>query len=130
MALLSGTAGSVVYMTGGTTNVGGIAEWSLDLAHSPVEVTAFGNNWEKYVPSVRGATGRFMGNFDHADTAQGNLISAMLGGSAIALRLYLDGTKYFNIGTAYLSGMSPAISQKGKGDNAFSFQVSDAVTFV
>lgn len=130
MAALSGTAGSVVYMTGGTTNVGEIAEWSLDLSHAPVDATAFGNDWAKYVPSIRNATGSFQGNFDHADSGQSSLISAMLGGSAVAFRLYLDATKYFNIASAYLTGMGPAISQTGKGNTAFNFQNSGTVTFV
>lgn len=130
MAALSGTAGSVVYMTGGTTLVGEITEWALDVSHSPVDATAFGNDWAKYVPSIRNATGTFSGNFDHTDSAQGSLIGAMLGGSAVAFRLYVSGTKYFNIGTAYLTGMGPSISQTGKGDIAYSFQNSAAVSFV
>jgi hypothetical protein len=130
MAALSGTAGSVVYMTGGTTNVGEIAEWRLDLSMSPQEVTSFGDNWQDYVPSVRNATGTFSGNFDTSDSAQTSLTNAMLGGSAVALRLYLSGTKYFNVGTAYLTGMAPGISQKGKGDIQWSFQNSAAVTLV
>lgn len=130
MAALSGTAGSVVYTTGGTTNVGEIAEWSLDISHSPVETTAFGDNWADYVPSIRNATGSFSGNFDSTDTAQAALINAMLGGSAVALRCYVSSSKYFNVGTAYLTGMSPAISQTGKADNSFTFQVSAPVTLV
>lgn len=130
MSALSGTAGSVVYMTGGTTTVGEIAEWSMDINMSPVEATAFGNDWAKYVPSIRNATGKFSGNFDNSDTAQGSLISSMLGGSAVAFRLYVSATKYFNIGTAYLTSMGPSISQTGKGDTSFSFQNSAAVTFV
>lgn len=130
MAALSGTAGSVVYMTGGTTTVGEIAEWALDISHSPVDATAFGNDWAKYVPSIRNATGTFSGNFDHADSAQASLINAMLAGSVVAFRLYVAPTKYFNIGTAYLTGMGPSISQTGKGDTSYSFQNSAAVTFV
>lgn len=130
MSALSGTAGSVVYMTGGTAVVGEIAEWSLDISHSPVDATAFGNDWAKYVPSIRNATGSFQGNFDSADSAQASLISSMLDGSAVAFRLYVSPTKYFNVGTAYLTGMGPAISQTGKGDVSFSFQNSAAVTFV
>lgn len=130
MAALSGTAGSVVYMTGGTTTIGEMAEWALDLSHSPVETTAFGDNWAEYVPSIRNATGTFSGNFDSADTGQASMINAMLGGSAVALRLYVSGTKYFNVGTAYLTGMGPSISQTGKADTSFSFQNGAAVTLV
>ncbi len=127
MGALSGTAGSVV---AGTATVGEMAEWALDLSHSPVDVTAFGDNWEEYIPSIRGATGSFSGNFDHTNGAQTTLINSMLGGSAIALKLYVDGTKYFNIGTAYLTTQGNAISVAGKADVSWNFQVSGPVTFV
>lgn len=127
---LSGTAGSVVYMTGGTTMVGSLSEWSLDLSHSPVNTTSFGNQWEEYIPAIRGATGSFSGNFYHTDTAQGDLNTAMLGGSAVALRLYVAPTKYYNIGTSYLTGQGVSISNAGKAETSFDFQVSGAVTFV
>ena len=127
---LSGTAGSVVYMTGGTVLVGEMSEWSLDISHSPVDATAFGNDWAKYVPSIRNATGAFQGNFDVSDSGQTSLLNALLGGSAIALRLYVNASKYFNIASAYVTGMGPAISQTGKGDTSYSFQNSGTVTFV
>lgn len=127
---LSGTAGSVVYMTGGTTVVGEITEWSLDLNMSPVETTAFGQNWKKSVASIRSATGSFMGNFATDDTSQTALRNAMLGGSAIALRLYDNGTAYWNIGTAFVTTHGRKISQAGKADTSYNFEPSDAVTYV
>ena len=130
MAANSGTAGSVVYMTGGTTVVGEIAEWRADFSMSPVETTTFGDAWNEFIPSTRGATGSFSGNLDPADAVQGSVISAMLGGSAIALRLYINTTKYWNIGTAYVNSMGPGISQKGKGDVQFGFTVSGPVSLV
>ena len=72
----SGTAGSVVYMTGGTALVGAIGEWSLSLSHSPVETTTFGEGWQNYIPSIRGFTGSFSGNFDQSDTQQTALRNA------------------------------------------------------
>lgn len=129
MGALSGTAGSVVLMPG-TVVIGEIAEWSLDLSHSPVDVTAFGDDWARYVPSIRNATGSLSGNFDSADSGQSSLLQAMLGGSAVAFRLFVSPTKYFNIGTAYLTGVGPSISQTGKGDVSYSFQNSAEVSFV
>lgn len=129
MSALSGTAGSVVFMPG-TVVVGEISEWSLDLSHAPVETTAFGNNWARYIPSIRNATGTFSGNQDTSDSAQTSLRNAMLDGSAVAFRLYVSGANYYNIGTAYLTGMGPSISQTGKGDISYSFQNSSDVTFV
>lgn len=127
MAALSGTAGSVSV---GTVVVGEIIEWSLDIGHSPVQVTAFGDSWEEYIPSLRNATGTFSGNFDSSDTSQTTLINSMLGGSAVALRCYVGTAKYFLAGTAYLTGMSPSISVSGKADVSYSFQASGPVTFV
>ena len=127
---LSGTAGSVVYVSGGTTRVDELTEWRLDISMSPQEVTSFGDNWQEYLPSVRGATGTFQGNFVTDDSGQTSMQNAMLGGSAVALRLYMNATKYFNVGTAFLTQMGPGISQAGKADVQFGFQVSKDVTFV
>lgn len=127
---LSGTAGSVVYLTGGTTNVGAIKEWNFNLSHSPVETTAFGDVWQTYIPSLKNATGSLAGNFDHTDTAQASLINAALGGSAVALRLYITSAKYWNIGTAYFTSHGPSLSNEGKAETSFDFQVSGPVTLV
>ena len=129
MAALTGTAGSVVYTVAGTTEMGGIAEWSLDMSHSPVETTAFGDNWQTYVPSLRGATGSFSGNFDHANAVQQNAGTALMAATAISLHLFVDGTKFFDIASAYVTGWSPSISQAGKGDVSFDFTVNGAVLF-
>ena len=126
---ISGTAGSVVYMTGGTTVVGEISEWTMDLSMSPVETTAFGDGWKRSIPSFRAASFSFSGNFAIDDTAQTSLRNSMLGGSAIAARL-AEGTAYWNIGTAYLTGMSNTISQAGKADVSFDAEPSGAVTYV
>jgi hypothetical protein len=127
---LSGTAGSVVYMTGGTTVAGSIKEWKFNISHSPVQTTTFGDVWESFIPSLRNATGSFAGNFDNTDSVQTSLESAMLGGSACAFRLYISPTKYYNVGTAYLTGHGPSISNEGKAETSFDFQVSGPVTFV
>ena len=126
---ISGTAGSVVYMTGGTTVVGEISEWSLDLSMSPVEVSAFGDNWKRSIPSIRAASGSFSGNFAGDDPAQTSLRNAMLGGSAIALRL-AEGTAYWTVGTAYLTGHGRAITHQGKADTSYDFEPSGPVTYV
>lgn len=130
MAPLTGTAGSVVTTTGGTTVIGELSEWALDISMSPVETTAFGDNWAEYIPSIRNATGSFAGNFDPADAAQGTMISSALGGSAVGLRLYASGSKYFNLPTVYITGLSPSISQAGKADISYSFQNSGSATLV
>jgi len=127
---LSGTAGSVVYTSGGTALVGSIKEWSLALSHNPVETTAFNEDWQTYIPSIRGATGSFSGNYDASDTVQNNLRSAMFGGSAISLQMYVGSVSYFNAGTVYLTGNNPAVSDDGIVETAFDFTVSGPLTFI
>lgn len=127
MAAYSGTAGSVVIVAGGTAAVGEIAEWSADITMDPVETTAFGDNWREFVPSVRGVTGSFAGNWDGADAFQGTVNSYLLAGSALTLRLYQNATKYYS-GSAYITGQSPSISQTGKGDTSFTFTGNGAWT--
>jgi hypothetical protein len=130
MAYMSGTAGSVVYMTGGTARVGGLAEWSMSINMSTVETTSFSDQFDTFVPSTRGASGSFTGSWDPTDSAQTSMVNASLGGSAVALRLYTNGSAYWNIGTAYLNSMETGISQKGKGDLSFNFTASGPVTLV
>jgi len=117
-------------MTGGTTTVGEVMEWSLDLSHSPVDTTAFGDSWAEYIPSIRNATGSFSGHYDTGDAVQTNLTNSMLGGSALALRLYVTAAKYYNVPVAYLTGEGISISYDGKAEASFDFQVSGAVTLV
>lgn len=128
MAAFSGTAGSVVlYGTAGTV-IAGMSEWSLDGSMSPVETTDFGDSWDTFVPSVRNATGSFSGNRDDT-AAQSTLVNAFLGGSAMTLRFYENATKYWEAGTAYITGMNPSLSVKGKGEMSFSYQASGPVTY-
>ena len=129
MAALSGLNGSVVYMTAGTTNIVGIGEWSLDIGMSPVEITAFGDTWRAILPSIREYSGSFSGNAD-TDTSQATLRNAMLGGSAVALRLYDAAATYWNLGTVYLTGQSNGISVDGKGDRGWDFDGHGAPTYV
>lgn len=126
MAALSGTAGSVAWTTSGTASFGEITEWSLAINMDPVETTSFGDSWADFVASIRTATGSFTGNFDRNDTAQGSAIAYALAGSAVNLRLYA-GTSYFG-GSAYITGLEPAITIAGKADVAYNFQSVGAWT--
>lgn len=129
MAPLSGTAGSVVYMTGGTTNIVGIGEWSLDIGMDTVETTDFGDQWRERIAGLRQFSGSFGGRADN-DASQTTLRNAMLGGSAVALRLYDSGTTYYNVASAYLTGLSPSITMDGRGDVSYNFEGSGSLTYV
>jgi hypothetical protein len=120
MSAFSGTAGSVVYTLGGTTVISGIGEWTLDLSLSPVETTSFGNTWDEQQSSVRTYTGSFSGNKDVS--GQTSFAVKFTDGLPIGLKLYEDETHYWDTGIAYVTGMSPSVSIKGKGDISFNFQ--------
>jgi hypothetical protein len=126
MAQHSGTAGSVV---AGTIVVGEMTEWSLDITSTTVETTSFGEVWQEYLPSIRGATGSFSGNWDTADAGQVALWSSLIGGSAVTFKLYTTAAKYLS-GASYLTGAGHTISNAGIGQTTWSFQVSGSVALV
>ncbi len=123
--LLSGTAGSVV--VGGTV-VGEMAEWSLDLSHSPVEVTAFGDNWQEYIASIRGATGSFSGNFDSADAGQGALRTALEDGTEIRIGLWLDATTRLEA-QALITGSDDGVTVDGQDTVLWDFMATGQITY-
>jgi hypothetical protein len=121
MATNSGTAGSVVWVSGGTAVVGEIREWSATVEQNLPETTAFGDSWREYTPGIRGVTGKFGGWEDGADTIQGSVRAAIIGGSAaVMLRLYENSTKYLS-GSAYISTWEPGTSIEGVATTNFSF---------
>lgn len=134
MAAFSGTAGSVSVHTSGTAYVTGISEWSFDLSMSPPEATTFSDSNDVYVPSVRNATGSFSGNREQADGGQNGALDAMFlsnfNGGTIQLRLYETSGKYWLIPKITITGMSPTLSIKGKGDISYNFQSIEAITYV
>lgn len=129
MAAFSGTAGSVVLVGTAGTVVTGMSEWNLNVTSDVVETTAFGDGWKSFLSSIKGATGSFSGNRDNT-AAQSTLVTQMLAGSVVALKLHAGATNYWNIGSAYITDMSPSISNDGKGEISFSFTANGAVTYV
>lgn len=126
----SGTAGSVVVVSGGTNLIGWINEWNLDKSMDVVETTSFGNNNATNIPSIKSASGSFSGSFDDADTGQAALVTAFEAGSYIGLRLYEGTAKYWNVGSALLTGLGPSMSVDGKGDMSYDFTAHGASALV
>lgn len=124
----SGTAGSVVYNAGGTPSVTGISEWSFDLARNTVDASAWGDDFDVMLVSNGNATGSFSGNAD-SGTVQTALQDALLNGTTVSLTLHVDGSNYWTVGTAVITGQSDSISRTGKGDRSFDFTVSGKPTW-
>lgn len=126
----SGTAGSVVLVSGGTTLVGWITEWSLDKSLETVDTTSFGNNNRTRIPSIKEASGSFNGSFDDSDTAQAAIITAFENGTYVGLRLYVGTAKYFNIGSAVITGYNPTMAVDGKADIEYNFESNGSSALV
>lgn len=126
----SGTAGSVVVISGGTTLIGWITEWDLSKSMNQVETTSFGNNNELIIPSIKGASGSFSGSFDDADTGQAALVTAYEAGTYIGLRLYMGTAKYWNVGSALITDLGPSMSVDGKADISYDFRAHGASALV
>lgn len=113
MAYTSGTAGSVAFVSGGTTVITGAYSWSLDISMETPETTAFGDSWKTYLPGIREWTGTIELIKDPASGVQGSVQALIIGGSAAAVFQLYEGTKYYN-GSAYVSGGAPEISYDDK----------------
>ncbi|MFA5053512.1 MAG: hypothetical protein WC565_05615 [Parcubacteria group bacterium] len=103
--------------TGVAVSVGGLSEWSLDMAVDTVEVTAFGDTNKTYVVGLKDLKGSFSGFWDDAvDT----LFTATDSGEAVRMYLYPNSTaitKYW-YGTAFTdisvsTGVSAAVAVSG-----------------
>ena len=127
MAVYSGTAGSLRV---GTVTTGEVKEWSLDIGQDMVDVTAFSEAWVRNIASIRNATGSLSGNFDGADTNQTAMLNAILNGTALNVRCYVSSSKYFNVGTAFVTGFSPSTSYDGAAQVTMNFTASGPITFV
>ncbi len=127
MAAFSGMSGSVLI---GAFPVIGIGEWTLDVSMSPVETTEFGEENDKYIPSVLTGSGSFNGNADFSSSGAQIIRDRLLtGGNAFTLLLYENDIKYWST-TARVIGMSPTINIKGKEDISYSFVLQTPVTYV
>jgi len=128
MAVVSGTAGSVVL--GGTagTIIAKLMEWSGDFEMSTTEVIEFGDTWSDRITSIHRATGTFTGSFDDSDTHQAALYTAWVNGTTVELVLY-KGTKYWH-GTAYISTLTDTVNAEGKADVSFNWENKGAWEYV
>lgn len=129
MAYLSGTAGSVTIVYGGTAMVGGVREWTLDMGQDTPETTVFGDGWRTFINGLRTFTGALTMLADPANVVQGTIRSALIGGSAPFEFRFYHGTNYYN-GSAIPTGMSPGIAYDGVGENSFDIQGTGPLSYV
>ena len=85
----------------GTTLIKNLGRWRLNLSGAEIDVSAFGDGWEKKMPGMQGWTATLEGNYDPADAVgQQTLIDAKLAATKLqTVRLYIDSTSYWTIAT-------------------------------
>lgn len=125
---LSGHQGSVMI---GANSVADIDQWDVDLEIDTHDVTNFESDGNKeYISGCKGWSGSFSGNWAVADDTNGQaaLQSALLAGTSVSLKLYVDATHYYS-GSALLSNMSVGTPVQDKVTVSFSFQGTGAITY-
>ena len=127
MAQLIGYAGKVYI---GANAVAELKNWKMDLSVDMADTTVFSTTgWKSNIPGLKEWSGSAEGNLDMTDTnGQLALQNALLNGTSITLKLYVDGTHYYS-GTAYVKKLAPEAAVDGVVSVAFDFQGSGAVTY-
>lgn len=128
MAFVSGTAGSIAYVSGGTTTVSGAHEWSLDIGQETPEVTAFADSFRNYIQGIREWSGSFGLHGDPASAGQTFVRNLLLGGSAPLEFRFYAGTNYYS-GSALVTGAAPEIAFDGAWENSFDIQGCGTLTY-
>lgn len=129
MAYISGTAGSVAFVSGGTSVLTGAYSWALDISQETPETTVFGDSWKTYLPGIREWTATVDLIADPANVVQGSVHAMILGGSAAAVfRFYESGTVYS--GSALVTGAAPEISYDDRAVISYDLTGSGPLSFV
>ena len=81
----------------GTTLVENLGRWVLNLSGAEIDVTAFGDGWDRKMPGMKGWTASLEGSYDPADTdGQALLQAAWIAGTKLTtVRFYQDSTSYW-----------------------------------
>lgn len=129
MAVLSGTAGSVVY--GGTagTIILGLKTWSLDVAAAELDASNFGSTWRLTDSGIKEWSGSFEGQYDDTDAQQTTLWTNLTGGVKSLVQFVMGTADYF-YGTVVMTGHSPSQSFDGLGAASWSFKGHGPLTRV
>jgi hypothetical protein len=128
MAFVSGTAGSVTYVSGGTPIITGVHEWSLDVGQDTPEVTAFGDGWRVYINGIKEWSGSFALYKNPAGTAQDFVRNMLVGGSVPIVFQFYGGTNYYS-GSAMPTKAAPAIAYDGVWEDSYDIQGSGPLSY-
>lgn len=125
---MAGIAGHAAAAKIGTDTILEMSEWSLDIERAMEDDTEFGDTWEAQVSTVGKWSGSVKGRWGATGTQQAAIQTAILAGTSIALRLYVNASNYYS-GTAYPTKMSPAATVKGLVEVDISFTGTGALSY-
>ncbi len=112
----------------GANSVAEINKWSLNISADKIPVHKFGDQWQNFLASLRGATGSLSGNWDMTDTnGQVALQNAVLAGNPVTLDLYTNATNKYS-GSALLDEAVDTDNTKEVAIS-FNFTFTGAVTY-
>jgi predicted secreted protein len=94
--------GNLAKLNIGANTIGEMDNWTLDVQTGLEETQAFGDTWKERTATIREWSGSGTGRLDTADT-NGHVATrtALLAGTVLAMRFYVDGTNYFG-GNAFV----------------------------
>lgn len=125
---VSGTAGSIAYVSGGTTVVEAVHQWSLDISRDTPEITAMGDSWRAYIQGLGAWSGSFMTYNDAGAAGQAFVRNLVIGGSVAVTFRFLAGTNYYS-GSALANGASPELAYDGVWGTGYDLQGSGALSY-
>ncbi len=107
-----------------------ISSWSLELGTDTLDVTAFGDDWKKFIAGIKEWSASAEGFFSvHTDaTGQKALQDAFLAGTEVSIKLNVNNTNYYG-GNAYISGLSVEDPVDDTVSISFEFQGTGALTY-
>lgn len=125
---MAGIAGNAAAAKIGTNTILEMGEWNADIERAVEDDTEFGDTWESGVATMGKGSGSMKGRWGADGTQQAAMQNAMLNGTTVALRLYVNASNYYS-GTAYVTKVSPSATVKGLVEMEYGFQFTGAVTY-
>ena len=131
---VAGKNGKVVVGASASKKVVGIKNWSLELSLDTLETTALGDDWKNYITGLKEWSASSEGDYEVPVDTEGQkaLQDAFLDGTTVTVKLYVDGTNYYQ-GEAYINSLSiedpvddvVSISIEFTGTGALTFETAE-----
>lgn len=121
MAVLKGYSGNIKV---GTTTIGEMGDWSLDVNTDIVDSSAFGDEWKKKTATQKDWSGSCNGRLDPNDAGQ----TALTIGADVTMRFYEDSGHYYS-GAGIVESISRSAAVGGVIEVTFNFTGNGELTY-